>query len=343
MAARDTRRRERGQGTVEWIGLLLVVSAALAAVVTIVVGRVPPMGLARAIATRLICAADLAGSCSSSSALVAAYGPGLAARVEANAPEIDYEAGMTELPVDFRACRATGCGQGAERGPVWASKTGQWATAFVHVVDCRSRDAREAETARGFECSGGRAGGLYLQYWLYYADSATSPWSDLPGRPGFHRDDWEGYQVRLGPDGTEARATSHKGYAYRGGPLNWPSDTGVVPKPGWGRATGRLYVSDGSHAGHVYEPPRLALLRGVRTAGRTGAALAAALRNPSPRGWGRPGVRFTARRRPTRWTPAHRLRLVPIDGLDATSRRTGFAVSPPWRKPAYRDPEDEGT
>ena len=43
-------------------------------------------------------------------------------------------------------------------------------TAFVHVVDCR---AERRERPAGADCSGDRAGNLYIQYWTYYADSAT--------------------------------------------------------------------------------------------------------------------------------------------------------------------------
>ncbi len=333
---------QRGQATVEWIGLVLVVVVLLMAVLAATGIRMPATGLARAIVTRLLCAADLSGACSSNSALVAAYGPELAATVSDHAPEIVYEEGMTALPVDFRTCRGRPCGNGADSGAVWSSDSGQPTVAFVHVVDCRTAEAGVDNAGGGYDCSGARAGNLYVQYWLYYEDSTSL--RDLPGEVGFHEDDWEGYQVRIAPTRTDARATSHHGYDYRGGPLNWPSDAGVLPKAAWGRATGRLYVSGGSHAGHVYEPRRLAPLRGVRTAARL-AALAAspAAGNPQqPRG--RPvRIRFTARRPPSRWTPASRLALIPIETLARTVRHTRFAIVPPWRKPVYRDPEDEGT
>jgi hypothetical protein len=339
------RRREGGQATVEWLGLVLVVCLAAASIPALASGRIPAAGLARAIATRLTCAAALSDSCSVDGALVAAYGAELAARVERSAPEIVYEPGTRELPVDFRSCRARRCAEASEDGRVWASDLGEPAVAFVHVVDCRDREGRRAAARRGLDCSSGRAGNLYVQYWLYYPDSATSPWSDLPSRPGAHRDDWEGYQLRVGPSGTDARATSHHGYDHRGGPLNWPSDAGLVSRSAWGRATGRLYVSARSHAGHVYEPPRLAPVRGVRTTARAGAVIAAGAlgaRPPRPRSR-QLAVRFTATRRAVRWTPASRLRLIPVESLDAAERRARFAVTPPWRKPVYRDPEDRGT
>ena len=110
--------------------------------------------------------------------------------------------------------------------------------------------------------------------------------------------------MRIGSDATDARATSHHGYNYGAGPGSWLSDAGIVHRSAWGRSLGHLYVSGGSHAGHVDEDGRLP---------------------------------------PPRWTPAGRLELIPIETLRPSARRTRFAVVPPWRKPVYRDPEDEGT
>jgi hypothetical protein len=272
------------------VSLLLVGVLAAAA-------RVSATDMARALAARLVCAVRLSDACSAHSELVTVYGSELAAEVFAEAPEIVYEEGMTAVPVDFRACRGRRCGNGPPSGAVWTSDTGQPATAFVHVVDCRGAPPRSRD------CSGQRAGNLYLQYWLFYEDSTSL--RALPGRVGSHEDDWEGYQVRIGPGGSDARATSHHGYNYDGGLGSWPSDAGLVHRSAWGPSTGRLYVSGGSHAGHVHED-------------------------------GRPG-------RPSRWTPGDRLTLVPIKTLDPAARRMRFAVTPPWRKPVYRDPEDQGT
>jgi hypothetical protein len=337
------RGRQGGQGTVEWIALVFIACLTAASALAIAAARLPATGIARAIAARLTCAAGFS-DCSAGGPLAAAYGAELAARVREGVPKIVYEAGMRDLPVDFRSCRRARCARAAYAGPVPTSATGEPAIAFVHAIDCRTASSRRAAAGRGYDCSGPRAGNAYVQYWLYYPDSATSPWSELPGRPGVHRDDWEGYQVRIGPGGSDARATSHHGYGYRGGPFNWPSDAGVIAKSAWGKATGRLYVSAGSHAGHVYEPPRLVPLRGVRTAARAGAAIAAGASGRAPhRGARHLAVRFTARRRPTRWTPGSRLVLVPIESLGPVDRRTRFAITPPWRKPVYFDPEDRGT
>lgn len=336
----DEGASERGQGTVEWIGLLLLVSLLLVGLLAATGARLPATDLARAIVARLICAAALSDSCSTDRELVAAYGLELAAQVEDNAPRILYEDGMTALPVDFRSCRGRACGNGPDSGAVWKSDTGEPAAAFVHAVDCRDPAARAESAAHGFDCSGARAGNLYLQYWLYYEDSTSL--RDLPGSVGHHEDDWESYQVRIRPGGTDARASSHHGYNYSGGPGSWPSDAGLTERAAWGPATGHLYVSGGSHAGHVHEPPRFSPLRAVRAASRAGARLA--VRGGSrPRSSARPiRASFTIRSRQSRWTPGDRLELIPIETL-GSARRTRFAIVAPWRKPVFRDPEDEGT
>jgi len=299
VVARPAIRGERGQGAVEWIGLVLLVCALVLALLAVGGARVPGAGLASAIYGRILCAVDLADVCSSDPELVAAYGPELASVVRSNAPEIRYEAGMSALPVDFRACRDAECGNGPSAGEVAASASGEPVAAFVHVVDCRPGAAAATES-RGFDCSSSREGNLYVQYWLYYEDSTSV--RDLPGQVGHHEDDWESYQLRITPEGADARASSHNGYDYEGGPRNWLSDAGIAHRSAWGPATGSTYVSGGSHAGHVREDDWV----------------------------------------PGRWTAPGDLELIPIETLDA-ARRTRFAIDPPWRKPVFRDPEDEAT
>jgi hypothetical protein len=291
---------ERAQATVEWIALVLVVALFLLGLVAGTAARLPASGLVRAIVARFVCAVRLFDSCAEDAELVAAYGPALAALVHENAPEIVYEDEMTALPVDFRSCREKRCGNGPDSGAVWTSDSGEPAAAFVHAVDCRTAESRAVAAHHGYYCSHGRTGNLYLQYWLYYEDSTSL--RRLPGGLGHHEDDWEGYQVRIGADRTESRATSHHSYNYSGGVGSWLSDAGLVHRSAWGGSTGRLYVSGGSHAGRVAVDSH---------AGR--------------------------------WTPADRLGLIPIETLDTGARRTRFAVDPPWRKPVYRDPEDQGT
>jgi hypothetical protein len=240
----------RGQASVEWIGLIGLLAALFLAVLALAGPALPGLGLARAIAASIICAVRSPEDCAGADALTAAYGPNLAAVVRDKAPRLIYEPDSSALPVDFRSCRGPVCGNGSLAGAVTASDTGEPAAAFVHAVDCRPQ-ALEATERAGLDCSGPRAGNLYLQYWLYYEDSTSL--RDLPGDVGYHQDDWESFQVKITPAAVQDRASSHHGYNYEGGVGSWLSDAGVVHREGWGAATGLEYVSGGSHAGHVHE------------------------------------------------------------------------------------------
>jgi hypothetical protein len=309
---------ERGQSTVEWVGLLAVVALSLAGLVAIGV-RVPGAALARSLASRILCAAALADRCGDEPVLIAAYGSEVGALVRRHMPTIVFEAGSRAVPVDFRRCRASRCGDAVDHGLVRRTARALPVSAFVHVVDCRAGEAEDSEVA-GADCSGSRAGNLYLQYWTYYADSATLRGVPIAGDAGFHHDDWEGVQVRIGPDGgVDERASSHAGYNYSREDLNWGSDAGIDPlrdlaevldaraPNGWGPETHLLLVSGGSHAGNA--------------AGAAGAAGADDL---------------------TRFTPGRRVHLIPLEPIAAEQNAT-FAISPPWRKKVWRDPEAEGT
>jgi hypothetical protein len=331
---------QAGQATVEWVALCLVVALLFGGLLAVVGSGLPGGVLARALALRLLCAADLSSACAESGDLVAAYGSEVAELVERNAPLIVYEDGMTGLPVDFRSCRGRACGNGPDAGPVWTSDTGEPATAFVHVVDCRTTDARAQSVARGYECDGERAGNLYVQFWLYYEDS-TWLGGVAPGGLAHHEDDWEGTQLRIGPDGTDSRATSHHGYNYDGGPTAWPSDAGLLPRAAWGDSTRKLFVSGGSHAGHVHEGRHLSLPRVAKAGAGAGMNAYALANGRRPRA--ETPRRLTVAPPRSRWTPAPRLVLVPIETLGRRALRTRFAITPPWEKPVYTDPEDQGT
>src|SRR4051812_15096765 len=304
---------ERGQGTVEWVGTLLVVSLAMLVLVAAGV-RVPGASLARAVADRVLCAAALADGCGDEPALIAAYGSEIGELVRRHTPTLVFEDGSRAVPVDFRRCRSTDCGDSSGEGLVHRTDKGLPVTAFVHVVDCREGQADETE-AQGTDCSGGRAGNLYVQLWTYYADSATLRGIPLAGSKGYHHDDWEGVQIRFGPDGSvDERASSHNGYnSGLAGYRNWGSDAGIGPLKvgaeavgaggvnGWGPETGSLFVSGGFHAGNTFD------LTDV-----------------------------------SRFTPGRRVHLIPLEEIAPTST-AHFAISPPWLKDVWLDPEAEGT
>jgi hypothetical protein len=324
---------ERGQGTVEWVGLVTVVALVMVALVAAGV-RVPGAPLARAIGARILCATALAERCGDEPALIAAYGTEVGALVREHMPSLAFEQGARALPVDFRRCRRSACGDGTARGLVDRTDSGLPVTVFVHLVDCRSVNQNTpaplddaapelksgaAEAAEGTgdpDCSGDRAGRLYIQYWLYYADSATLRGVPVAGAVGYHRDDWESVQVRIGPDGVvHERASSHHGYNHSGGLTNLGSEMGigplrdsaesigVRPRNGWGPSHGLLRVSGGSHAGNASGFLNL-----------------------------------------DRIVLGDRVHLVPLEPVAAmTGDGARFAVSSPWRKRVWIDPEESGT
>ncbi len=315
---------ERGQATPEWLGLVLLVGLLLAALLWAAGAALPRVPLAGAVLERMVCAVRLADDCRSEPALRASYGADLAVALRAHAPTLLYEPGMRALPVDYRRCREDSCAEGSADGRVTRAASGERTAAFTHVIDCR-RGAPPA-AASGADCSGERAGNLYLQYWLYYPGSATAEGSTplkplirrasaALGKPTYHPDDWESYQVRIGPSGRFARASSHHSYSYElGGSGLIPGHRlfrradgaiGLKRRPeavnGWGPEMGTLYVSGGSHAGNA---------RVNRTVARS--------------------------------TRDGRLVLIPLARL-ARRERAGFAVTPPWRKRVFFDPEYAGT
>ncbi len=305
-------RSERGQGTVEWVGTLCVVALLLVGVAAAGV-RVPGASLARAVASRILCAAAMADGCGDQPVLIAAYGTEVGKLVRRHMPTLAFEEDSRAVPVDFRRCRSTACGDGSPHGLVHRTEHRLPVTAFVHVVDCRAGAAEGAEAA-GADCSDHRAGNLYIQYWTYYVDSATLREIPVAGRKGFHRDDWEMAEIRIRSDGrVDQRTSSHAGYNHDLGRANWGSDagigpladaaeaTGARPEGGWGPETRLLLVSGGSHAGNAF------------------------------------GV-F----RPDRYTPGRRVHLIPLEAIAAIST-TSFAVTPPWLKQVWHDPEAAGT
>ncbi|HEX8073574.1 MAG TPA: hypothetical protein VF545_01200 [Thermoleophilaceae bacterium] len=303
-------RSERGQATVEWIGLVLLVALALggfAALAPVFGGRT----LAELVLRRIVC--TVRGDCRGArereyAELVAAYGPAGAALVRRHAPSIAYEPGTYTLPVDWRQCRSHRCSDAPDRAglDVNRSKRGGYpATAFTHLVR--------------------RGGETFIQYWLYYPDSTTTwggaagAWNKLsPARrgdyPGFHRDDWEAYEVRLDAGGRAlVRASSHHGHQYCKGASSECRDR-------WGPETGWTRVSRGSHAGHIPSYGGGGHVRGSR-----GSA--------------------PVDRPHERTTRAGGLRLVPLERIDPRSYRSQDpdGPTPPWAKDVYSDPTSNST
>ncbi len=135
--------------------------------------------------------------------------------------------------------------------------------------------------------------------------------------PGWHRDDWETYQLRIESNGdVYARAGSHGHYQ---GCKQADCENRWVPATGWTR------VSRGSHAGHI---PFDRIFSRER-AGRGPRPLSLRPRYP--------GARLRERT-----TTAEGLRLVPLERVDhGAYRPLDRAVRPPWRKSVYGDPESD--
>jgi hypothetical protein len=298
---------ELGQASVEWLAVVLLCSlafGALAAVGPSIDGR----SFGGFLAHRLACAAR-SGCDDGQRALTGAYGPRVAALVREQAPNLVYERGERQLPVDWRRCRRPECAS-AEDAPeldVHRSVRGAQATVFTRVL----RRARRT----------------YIQYWLYYPESNTTfagadkAWEASWLLPrikelvtgssdwfGFHRDDWETYHVRLDRDGSAwARAGSHGHYqGCRSGRC----------RNRWIRRTGWTRVSRGSHAGHI----------------------------PLREGHGRLRPAYPGPDLRERTTTAEGLRLIPLETHDRRRyRRLDENIEPPWRKEAYHDPTSDAS
>jgi hypothetical protein len=232
-------RFERGQAALEWVAVVLLVGVCCGAAVAGVARAVDGRPFAAELARAVVCA--VRGGCDDGDdALRDAYGERDAALVRAYLPSLVYEPRTRTLPVDFRRCRSHRCSDAPdeERLDVHRGRRGTPATVFTRLI--RHGDER------------------FIQYWLYYPDS-TSTWmgsaglwntlvEPVTGRryPGFHEDDWESVQVRIGADGRASmRASSHGWYQAckeRRCRNRW-TEWG-----GWSR------VSYGSHAGHIPRP-----------------------------------------------------------------------------------------
>jgi hypothetical protein len=325
LARRRRRDSERGQATVEFTALVLAAGLVLGALAG-VAPRFDGHSFGGFVAFRMLCA--VGDDCGRSDrALARAYGARDAALVRDNAPNLVYEPGERQLPVDWHRCRRPACARAPDERGLDAHRTdaGERATVFTHVIRRRGR--------------------TYLQYWLYYPDSNTTwagsdrAWEaawlvprmlDIvegePDYPGFHRDDWESYVVRLDPDGRAwVRASSHEG---------WQGCKEARCRNEWTARTGWTRVSRGSHAGHI--PLRLELRGGAPRIPRYVPQPA----DPHTRVRRIPLI--PGRDLDERTTTSEGLRLIPLETRDTEGyRRRDDDVLPPWEKEVYTEPESD--
>lgn len=308
---------QRGQASIEWIAAVLCVALTLGGLGARL-GDVDGRSYGGWLAHTLVCA--VRGGCAEErDVLVAAYGAD-ADLVRRYAPSLVYEPGTLTLPVDFRECRSHRCADAPDDPDLdthRSARGGHPATAFTHVV------RRDGET--------------FIQYWLYYPDSTTTAagaagmwnaadrgaWGMLPDYPGFHPDDWESVQVRIGRDGrVSMRASSHHGY-------QWCKQR--TCKNAWGAWTGWSRVSRGSHAGHVPT-----VTEGRPRRGRRGRRVGGGRARVRP---ALPGVDLRERT-----STGSGLRLVPIESIDVSSYKPlDPGIKPPWKKKVYDDPLSAST
>jgi hypothetical protein len=317
---------ERGQASVEFVSLVLLAAVVLGALVA-ASPRFDGRSFGGFLAFRIVCTVERDCHAGDDS-LTRAYGASDAALVRQLAPNLVYEPGERQLPVDWRHCRHPACAEAPDEPDL-----------DVHLTDAGERASAFTRLLR-------RDGRTYIQYWLYYPDS-TSTWAgsdDLwdrawgyaedrglvgqaPGYPGTHPDDWEAYAVRLDPDGQAwARASSHR---------HWQGCKELWCKNRWTAGTGWTRVSRGSHAGHI--PLREELRRRHRWTLPRQMLLPVGPRARLHRVPLLPGHDLDERT-----TTGEGLRLVPLETLDARGYRPiDEGVHPPWQKDAYWDPESD--
>lgn len=307
---------DRGQSTVEWVGIVLLVCALMTGLAATGF-TASPLGLVHSIFRQVLCAVSLSSACDREPPLSLAYGESAADLVRDNTPELFYGKDLLGLPVDYRTCRSPYCAEARQAGDIGESLAGEPVTLFTRVLDCRAQSDMTDPVA---ECGGGRAGSFYVQYWAYYPESASLRGAPVLEEEGYHGNDWESVQIRIGPDGeVSQRASSHAGHNHDRSPVNWGSDLGwgfltdaaeelgLRERGGWGEETGRYLIAGGSHAGNV---------------------------------GGDDLTDYPAH------TRANQIHLVPLEMVrsDPIARAARFdPITPPWDKQLWTDPEAEST
>jgi hypothetical protein len=199
---------ERGQGTVEYLGLLAALAVLLGLLALAAASDPPQVPWASLIHLPWHHHVDTLDE-------RALRDPLLGALIAATAPTIVLERdayGVDSTVPSSDGCRSLGCAAFGRARCVL----------YVHVVH---------EPAR-----------LVLEYWLYYP---TSQSDHLPivALQGYHRDDWEGIEIALTPGGQleGARASAHLGW---NGSAPWWDEL----RDDWAPYAGVVYRAAGSHA-----------------------------------------------------------------------------------------------
>jgi hypothetical protein len=131
--------KESGQATVEWSGVVLMLALVLGAFLTMAPAA-DGRSLGGFLAHRIVCAVKR-GCHDGRRVLARAYGERDAALVREHAPNLVYEPGERQIPVDWRRCRRPRCASAPDERDldVHRSDEGQRATAFTRVLRRRGR------------------------------------------------------------------------------------------------------------------------------------------------------------------------------------------------------------
>ena len=305
-------RSESGQAGIEWVGLTLLVSVVLTALVS-TVPVIDGRSVGGFLTHRIMCAAREDCHAGGERELARAYGARDAALVREHAPNIVYEPGERQLPVDFRECRAVRCATAPDDRDLDAHRTD--VRPAGHRVHARRSSRREhlppvLALLPRLELDGGEPGQAVEQGAA--GRLARLARRRLGGLPGAHR-----------PAGRRTRA------------LLLARPLPVVQAVRVPQRLGPAHRVDARVAG---QPRRSsgARARGLRTGGALGTDTNApeAVEGPLP-ARSRPGSTCASaprRGRGSGWSRSRR-------STTRTYRPRDPGIRPPWRKKVYDDPE----
>ncbi len=301
--ARGRPSAQAGQATAEYVGLILLVAMVIALGVTLAGAILPRPGIARTVAAKLLCAVGGAGECE--------HVPGLPAL---SPLERVYGEELAAMLI--------------EQAPDIYFEDDDFVSMPVDYRECRQRSCADSinpghvrltqtglrptsyvhviDCREPAEPDGGRVcdGARSGHVYLqYWLYYPDSETHGLGRLGGYHHDDWESFQVRVDATGAVARASSHRGYNGRGGGL----------------------ASVASDAGWKKEPGWDTILNTLHVAAGSHAGMTLPSADDS------------------REIPRSELRLVPLEPIAASDDAPPFAISAPWEKGVWVDPESTGT
>ena len=171
----------------------------------------------------------------------------------------------------FGAAASTACGDGCRARASAAAPTPACRSPPSSTWSTAGRRRRSDSEADGADCSGSRAGNLYIQYWTYYADSATLRGVPIAGDAGLpprrlgggadpHPARRLGRRARLLPQRLQPRPGGRQlglGRRHRPAQGRGRSARRSRAANGWGPETHLLLVSGGSHAGNAAGIPHI--------------------------------------------------------------------------------------